>query len=176
MVKKREATYSHEDEGKARGWLEAVSGEPIEGFFETLKDGSYLCRVLNRLQPGLVPAKYERPQSFPIRQIETVGQYLDGCRKYGMEEKDLFVSVDLVEEQNKNMVLASIISLGRLAQKHGYEGPKLGPKEAEANPREFTEDQLKQGRGEIGLQMGSNKGATQAGMSPYGKTRQIYQS
>ena len=39
-------------------------------------------------------------------QIETVGQYLDGCRKYGMEEKDLFVSVDLVEEQNKNMVHA----------------------------------------------------------------------
>lgn len=42
----REATYSHEDEGKARGWLEAVSGEPIEGFFETLKDGSYLCRCI----------------------------------------------------------------------------------------------------------------------------------
>ena len=37
-------------------------------------------------------------------QIETVGLYLEGCRKYGMQEKDLFVSVDLVEEQNRNMV------------------------------------------------------------------------
>ena len=83
--------------------------------------------MLNKLQPGLVPARYEKPQTFSIKQvwhvetnlsaarnpscflslfiqIETVGQYLDGCRKYGMEEKDLFVSVDLVEEQNRNMV------------------------------------------------------------------------
>ena len=43
------------------------------------------------------------------------------------------------------------------AQKKGYEGPVLGPKEADANPREFTEEQLKEGQGHIGLQMGTNK-------------------
>ncbi len=37
-------------------------------------------------------------------QLENVGAFLEGCKKYGMTEKDLFVTVDLVEQQNKNMV------------------------------------------------------------------------
>ena len=40
----------------------------------------------------------------------------------------------------------------------GLTVPCLGPKEAQANVREFTEEQLKQGQNVIGLQMGSNKG------------------
>lgn len=38
--------------------------------------------------------------------------------------------------------------------------------------REFTEEQLKQGQNVIGLQMGSNKGASQSG-DHYGRARQI---
>ena len=37
-------------------------------------------------------------------QLETIGTFLEGCKKYGMSEKDLFVSLDLHEQQNKNMV------------------------------------------------------------------------
>lgn len=58
------------------------------------------------------------------------------------------------------------------AQSNGYGGAVLGPKESASNVREFTEEQLKAGQNVIGLQMGSNKGATQAGMS-MGKTRHI---
>ena len=50
--------------------------------------------------------------------------------------------------------------------------PSLGPKEASQNKREFTEDQLKAGQNVIGLQMGTNKGASQAGMD-FGRTRHI---
>lgn len=45
-------------------------------------------------------------------------------------------------------------------------------RKAQENKREFTDEQLKAGKNVIGLQMGSNKGASQEGMS-YGKTRQI---
>jgi len=48
----------------------------------------------------------------------------------------------------------------------------LGPKEATQNPREFSEEQLKAGQCIIGLQMGTNRGASQAGMN-FGKTRHI---
>ncbi len=42
--------------------MEAVTGEPIEGdFFEFLRDGSYLCKLLNQIEPGLVAAKFEVP-------------------------------------------------------------------------------------------------------------------
>lgn len=56
------------------------------------------------------------------------------------------------------------------AQARGMQG--FGPRESEANPREFTEDQLKAGQHIIGLQMGTNKGASQAGMN-FGKQRKI---
>lgn len=39
--------------------------------------------------------------------------------------------------------------------------------------REFSEEQLRQGRALIGMQMGSNRGASQAGMTGYGTPRQI---
>lgn len=37
-------------------------------------------------------------------QIDTVDKFLVGCRAYGMKDCDLFVTVDLLELQNKNMV------------------------------------------------------------------------
>ncbi len=66
-----------------------------------------------------------------------------------------------------------IVALSRKANKNGFAGPTIGPKEAAENRREFTEDQLKEGQKVIGLQMGSNKGASQAGATPYGLGRQI---
>ena len=70
-------------------------------------------------------------------------------------------------------MVASLTSLGRQAQNKGFDGPVIGPKEAQAQPREFSEDQLRQGRNVIGLQMGTNQLASQSGMTPYGKSRQI---
>lgn len=53
-----------------------------------------------------------------------------------------------------------------------WRGPWLGPKPAEENKRSFTEEQLRAGEGLIGLQAGTNKGATQAGQN-FGATRKI---
>ena len=51
--------------------------------------------------------------------------------------------------------------------------PGLGPKESTEQKREFSQEQLEEGKKIIGLQMGSNRGASQAGMSPYGLSRQV---
>lgn len=59
------------------------------------------------------------------------------------------------------------------AQKYGFDGPEFGPKFSENNPREFSEEVLQEGNKVIGLQMGSNLGASQAGMTPAGLPRQI---
>ena len=59
-------------------------------------------------------------------------------------------------------------------QKHPeYTGPRLGPKMAEKNEREFTEEQLRAHEGHVGLQAGYNKGATQAGLGSMGNTRHM---
>lgn len=48
----------------------------------------------------------------------------------------------------------------------------MGPRPSEENKREFTETQLRAGEAIIGLQAGTNKGATQAG-SNMGASRKI---
>ena len=53
-----------------------------------------------------------------------------------------------------------------------FKGPYLGPKPAEENIRHFSEDILRAGESVIGLQAGSNKGASQAGQN-FGATRKI---
>ncbi|KAJ8315635.1 hypothetical protein KUTeg_007785 [Tegillarca granosa] len=53
-----------------------------------------------------------------------------------------------------------------------YKGPVLGPKMADKNVREFTEEQLEAGKYVHSLQYGSNQGASQAGIN-MGKQRMI---
>lgn len=59
------------------------------------------------------------------------------------------------------------------AQKKRFNGPTIGAKVANTNKRIFSPDQLAESNKIIGYQYGSNKGASQAGMTPYGATRQI---
>ena len=67
----------------------------------------------------------------------------------------------------------SFFTLGGLAQRQGFNGPVIGKKLATENKREFDEATMKAGQSVIGLQYGSNKGASQAGMTAYGTGRQI---
>lgn len=53
-----------------------------------------------------------------------------------------------------------------------YRGPPLGPRPAEENRRDFTEDQLRASEAIIGLQAGTNRGANQSGQS-FGASRKI---
>uniref|UniRef100_UPI00397EF85D hypothetical protein n=1 Tax=Salmonella sp. s51090 TaxID=3159651 RepID=UPI00397EF85D len=80
---------------------------------------------------------------------------------------------DLYEAKNMAQVTSAIVALARQAQRTpGYNGPFLAPKQSDENIREFTDEQLKAGQFTIGLQMGSNKGASQAGQN-FGLGRQV---
>merc|ERR1712131_330468 len=84
----------------------------------------------------------------------------------GVPDEEVFQTPDLFEARNIPQVSLCIFSLGRATQNHPeYTGPSLGPKMATKNERNFTDEQIRQGRdGVIGLQSGSNKGATQVKM------------
>lgn len=138
-------------------------------FAMPLKDGIILCNVINTLEAGTV--KKINKGKAPFAMMENVSQFLAGCEKLGCSKTDLFQTVDLYEYQNIPQVVNGIVALGRKAQKF-YDGPALGPQEATENRREFDEDTLNAGKGIIGLQAGSNQGASQAGMN-FGKTRAI---
>merc|ERR1712087_818725 len=135
---------------------------------EWLKDGIILCKLINAIEPGSV--KKINNSNMNFRQMENIGKFLEGAKAYGVNETDLFQTVSLYENQNMAAVVMTIHALGRKARSKGKHG--IGPKEENENKREFTEEQRRAGEGVIGLQMGTNQGASQAGQN-FGKTRVI---
>lgn len=178
--RKIDSKFDNDLAHQALDWIEAVCGE---SFFndrddanlkkyiqDQLKNGAILCKLINQLNPGSV--KKVNESKLPFKMMENIGNFLEGCYNYGVKKEDMFQTADLYEGANIVQVINGLAALGRKAQARGYDGPQFGPKESTAAPREFTEEQLQAGKGIIGLQMGSNKGASQAGQN-FGKTRQI---
>jgi len=138
----------------------------MDNVFEVLGDGYILCCLMKSLGETF---KYKR-EKLAFKKMETINTFLSAIDKYGVVKNDSFQTVDLYERQNLNQVIQTISALGRKAQSKGQSG--IGPKESERQSREWTEEQLKAGQNVIGLQMGTNKGASQAGQS-FGKQRMI---
>ncbi len=174
---KKESKYDESLAKEAANWIEAVLGDTSifggdyssNSMHEKLKDGVILCKLINVLKQGSVKKINESKMAFKM--MENIGKFLEACEGVGVSKVDLFQTVDLYEKQNMPAVINGIFALGRKAKKF-YNGPTLGPEEATSNKREFTEEQLRAGQGIIGLQAGSNKGASQAGQN-FGKTRAI---
>lgn len=183
---KSQAKFSLERSQECTAWLEEVLGRKFEyegeeagqtgpkdqlQFATLLKDGSILCELINKLEPGSV--KKINTMKAPFKQRENIEMYLKGCKAYGLSEQDLFQVNDLYEHKNLYMVVDNLWTLGGLTQKKGWSGPVFGVKIASENKRNFNADVMKAGHSVIGLQYGSNKGASQAGMTAYGASRQI---
>jgi len=187
LDRKKAAKFDVERANEAVSWVQAIlesKGEhsdlvstlkPVQesGDITTMfKDGVILDHVINILAPGSV--KKINTNKMAFKQMENIANFVSGCESVGCLKSDLFQTVDLFEGQNPAAVVDGIHALGRKTQdKCKQLGiPTLGPAETEGNKREFTEEQLRSGQNVIGLQMGSNKGASQAGQN-FGKTRAI---
>lgn len=155
-------------------WIEAVIGEKMnksDPFEKVLKDGVYLCKLVNKLIPGYVKKINTKGGNFAL--MENLAAVQKGMREYGLPEDELFQPVDLFEARNVKAVVKSLAALARLCLNKGFDGPAFGPKMSEEHKREFTEEQLRAGEGHLGLQMGYNKGATQSGIN-IGKPRSVH--
>jgi len=159
-------------EQEAREWIESVLGEkfPAGALYEdALNDGQRLCRVMNKLKPGSIPKINESGGQFKM--MENINNFQKASSEYGVPKIDQFQTVDLYEKKDIASVTSCIYALGRTSYLHPeWPGPWLGPKPSEENKREFDESVIAAGKTTIGLQAGSNKGATQAGT---GTTRGI---
>ncbi|KAI8440237.1 hypothetical protein MSG28_001616 [Choristoneura fumiferana] len=147
-----------EREKECQGWVETVLGAkfpPSEAFEDVLKDGTVLCQLINKLKPG------------SVNKINTSGGHFQAAiRAYGVADIDVFQTVDLWEKKDIAQVVSTLYALGRETYRHPeWSGPYLGPKPSEECKRDFSEEVLKAGQTIVGLQAGSNKGATQAGQN-----------
>uniref|UniRef100_A0A8B9H842 Transgelin n=1 Tax=Astyanax mexicanus TaxID=7994 RepID=A0A8B9H842_ASTMX len=174
VQEKIEQKYDPDLESRLVDWImlqcgdDLVRPEPGKQNFQTwLMDGTILCRLINSLYPsGSEPIKKIPETKMAFKQMEKVSQFLEAAEVYGVVRGDIFQTVDLWE-------------VWRQGNRRSIPHHDVQPRSVPADPhwtshrREFSEEQLRQGRALIGLQMGSNRGASQSGMVGYGTPRQI---
>ncbi|KAL6462796.1 hypothetical protein MHYP_G00292180 [Metynnis hypsauchen] len=185
VQEKIEQKYDPDLEGRLVDWIVVQCGGNLErpqpgkqNFQNWLMDGTILCRLINSLYPrGKEPIKKIQETQMAFKQMEKISQFLQAAEAYGVITTDIFQTVDLWEGKDMAAVQRTLMALGSVALTKDdghYRGNRdWFHKKSQSNRREFSEEQLRQGQNLIGLQMGSNRGASQAGMTGYGMHRQI---
>ncbi|XP_030052837.1 calponin-1 [Microcaecilia unicolor] len=164
--------YDTQKEQELRQWIEEVTGRHIgANFMESLKDGIILCELINRLQPGSVRKLNESTQNW--HKLENIGNFIKAITDYGVKPHDIFEANDLYENCNHTQVQSTLLALASVAKSRGS-NVNIGVKYADKQERRFHPQKLKEGRNIIGLQMGTNKFASQKGMTSYGTRRHLY--
>jgi len=182
---KIEKKYDPELEERLVQWIMAQCGpsvsqpEPGKSGFQTwLKDGCVLSELINSLSGPNKLVKTIKSSGMAFKQMEQIAMFLKAAETYGVTKTDMFQTVDLFECKDLAAVQRTLMSLGSLAvtkNDGNYKGdPSWFHRKSQENRRDFSEEQLNEGRNVIGLQMGTNKGASQAGMTGYGQQRQIF--
>lgn len=167
--------YDPVKEEQLRLWIQEVTGQRIgENFMEGLKNGVLLCDLINKLQPGAVRKVNPNPTQ-NWHQLENIGNFVRAITEYGLKPHDIFEANDLFENMNHTQVQSTLITLAGLAKTKGFHTKfDIGVKYAEKQQRKFSPDKIREGRNIIGLQMGTNKLASQKGMTSYGTRRHLY--
>ncbi|XP_010868828.1 transgelin-3a [Esox lucius] len=185
VQEKIDQKYAPDLEARLVDWIILQVGGGIDrpdpgrlNFQSWLKDGTILCRLINSLYPpGQEPIKKITQTNMVFKQMEKISQFLQAAEAYGVITGDLFQTVDLWEGKDMAAVQRTLSALGSLALTKDdgqYRGePDWFHRKAQENRREFSEEQLRQGRSLIGMQMGGKSGASQSGMRGYGMPRQI---
>ncbi|XP_041272961.1 calponin-2 [Onychostruthus taczanowskii] len=166
--------YDPQKEAELRTWIESVTGKQIGPDFQKgLKDGVILCELMNKLQPNSVRKINHSAQNW--HQLENLSNFIKAMASYGMNPVDLFEANDLFESGNLTQVQVSLLALAGMAKTKGLQsGVDIGVKYSEKQQRNFDEAKMKAGQCVIGLQMGTNKCASQSGMTAYGTRRHLY--
>nr|CAD2170126.1 unnamed protein product [Meloidogyne enterolobii] len=195
LERKNQARFNLEEALEVLQWIEDMIeiplNPPIEQITtslqvsEVLKDGLILCLLMNRLvdSPGCTAIKFHKNPRMPFHKMENISNFLDACKAFGVAEISCFQTVDLYENKQCYKVIECLRSLAAVAQSKSQSGalhslsniqfPPWVVKMAQNQPRKFAPDVIRQSEAVIPLQYGTNKCASQKGMTPYGLTRQI---
>lgn len=76
-----------------------------------LRDGTVLCKMIQKLVPGSVPKISTRGGKF--EHMENINNFLNVCRRVGIPAVDLFQTVDLYENRNIPAVVQCLNALAR---------------------------------------------------------------
>ncbi|KAI8053960.1 kinase-like domain-containing protein [Syncephalis plumigaleata] len=98
----------------ARRFIEIILEEslPSDDLHACLHDGVILCRVINKLRPGMIQQIGRR--SLPFVKMENISNFLNAAHELGLRSADLFRTVDLYEGKDMMQVAITLITLSRV--------------------------------------------------------------
>uniref|UniRef100_UPI00398E82A6 calponin-2-like n=1 Tax=Pristiophorus japonicus TaxID=55135 RepID=UPI00398E82A6 len=166
--------YDPQKEEELRIWIEQITGQQIgDNFQKGLKNGVILCELINKIKPNSV--KKINRSALNWHQLENVSNFIKAMQSYGIKPHDTFEANDLFESGNLTQVQTALLALAGMAKTKGMNaGVDIGIKYADKQQRSFDQETLNAGQCVIGLQMGTNKCASQTGMAAYGTRRHLY--
>uniref|UniRef100_A0A673UI51 Calponin n=1 Tax=Suricata suricatta TaxID=37032 RepID=A0A673UI51_SURSU len=145
-VKNRlQSKYDPQKEAELRSWIEGLTGLSVGPDFQKgLKDSVILWTLMNKLQPGSVPKMNRSMQNW--HQLENLSNFIKAM------------------SGNMTQVQLSLLALAGKAKTKGLQsGVDIGVKYSEKQERNFDDATMKGSHCVIGLQMGTNKCASQSG-------------
>lgn len=91
--------------------FQVLGEQPSSNDFATaLKDGTVLCRFVNKITPNAVK-KINKPMG-SFQCMENLTAFNDAIKKLGVNVEDTFQSVDLYEKKNIGTVVNTLQALG----------------------------------------------------------------
>lgn len=98
--------------------------------------------------------------------MENIGNDIKAIQAYDMKPHDILEANDLFESGDMIQVQTTLVALAGLVKTKGlHTNIDIRVEYAEKQTRHFDEGKLKAGQSVIGLQMGTNKCASQASMT-----------
>eukprot|EP01084_Bolivina_argentea_P183661 316889_1 len=126
---------------EAKMWIQTVLDITLNNdLFDELQDGTLLCEVLNKIQPGTCKKYKKSKHAFVSR--NNIGIFIKGARQLGLPATDVFETRDLYDKQRLSAVVQTVYSVSAISRKLGFSGPFIGVSYSEANKRHFTKAQL----------------------------------
>jgi len=168
------AKYDNDLEIKQRQWISQVTGIDIPeemSFQDMLKDGIILCSLIETIQQGSIKRPFPHTKLLnSFRCMENIQAFINAAENLGVNKASLFQTCDLYDGSNMTQVQITIQAVASVAHSKGLAECDFAIKVSEKKSRTWDP---KAGEAIIGLQMGSNKGATQKGMS-FGTARPLF--
>lgn len=132
-------------------WISEITGETPSSndVIDALQDGVLLCKLMNCILPNSCKFK-KTTQPFVMR--ENLCNFIAAARKIGVPDNDLFQTVDIIEKRNAKQIENTVYAVSRHAQKANiFKGPFIGPKLAEKQKFEFTDEQKRLAKNAVPL-------------------------
>uniref|UniRef100_A0A2K5XB02 Calponin n=1 Tax=Mandrillus leucophaeus TaxID=9568 RepID=A0A2K5XB02_MANLE len=156
--------YDPQKEAALRSWIEGLTSLSISPDFQKgLKDRIILHTLMNKLQPGSVPMINRSMQNW--HQRGNLSSFIKAIVSYGMNPMNLFEANNLFENGNMTQVLSLLALVGKAKTKGLQSRVDIGIGYSKQQERNFNYNTTK---------MGTNKCASQLGMTMYSTGRHLY--